>query len=96
MAYATITTWTVKDSSTMDTAVRVMQEKYMPGIRALGATQALTIRTGPDSAAVLSVYPDEATRDAAAAKIEAMRGNAKSEFDSEMTGELKGEVVAGA
>lgn len=96
MAFATISMW--KMSGTMDTAemAKIMQEQFMPALRSLGATQAMTVQTSADTSAIISVYPDEATRNSAMQKIKALREKGASTFSSEMTGELMGTVIASA
>jgi hypothetical protein len=96
MAFAVISTW--KMSGTMEAAemAKIMQEQFMPALRSLGATQAMTVQTGADTSAIVSVYPDEATRNSAMEKIKALREKGASTFSSEMTGELMGTVIASA
>lgn len=95
MAYVTISTWKMNTSDyDADALWRAMQEKYMPGVRAMGADHAMVVETGDGESAIIATYPDQATRDAAEEKIAAMRAQGASEFDTTMTGELKGEVRA--
>lgn len=96
MAFAVISMW--KMSGTMETAemAKIMQEQFMPALRSLGATQAITVQTGVDSSAIISIYPDEATRNSAVEKIKALREKGASTFSSKMTGELMGPVIASA
>ena len=96
MAFATISTW--KMGADMDAAemAKIMQDQFMPALRSLGATQAMTVQTGKDTSAIISVYPDEATRNSAMEKIKALREKGASTFSAEMTGELMGTVIASA
>ncbi len=73
---------------------RVMQEQFFPAIKGYGATQFMMVMTGEETGALITIYPDKATRDAAAEKIAAGREKGKSIFGSEMTGEIMGEVIA--
>ncbi|WP_343117076.1 hypothetical protein [Ostreiculturibacter nitratireducens] len=92
----TISTWKMNGGKGVDAAITALREKFMPTVRTFGATQAMSVQTGPDTMAVIAVYPDEATRDKAAEKIAGLRGRAASDLDTTMTGEMKGEVVASA
>ena len=96
MAFATISTWKRGAEMDAEEMAKVMQEQFMPALRSLGATQAMTVQTGDDTSAIISVYPDEATRNAAMEKISALREKGASTFSAEMTGELMGNVIASA
>ncbi len=96
MAFATISTW--KMGADMDAAemAKIMQDQFMPALRSLGATQAMMVQTGKATSAIISVYPDEATRNSAMEKIKALREKGATTFSAEMTGELLGPVIASA
>lgn len=95
MAYATISTWKLSEPAQADDSLwQVMQDKYVPWNRELGAIQTLMIPTAPDETAIVSLFPDKATRDAAQARIAALRQEGGSEFESRMLGEVSGEVRA--
>jgi hypothetical protein len=97
MAHASISTWKTskpRDEAGREALYRVMQEKYVPMTLSMGATSTMCIQTGPDTAAIVSVWPDEATRSAAMQKVGAMRGEASSAFDTTMTMEVMGEIRA--
>jgi len=96
MAYATISTWEMAGDMEAAEMARIMQEQFMPAIRSLGGTQAMTVQTGDKACAVISIYPDQATRDAAMAKISVLREKGASTFSAEMTGEMSGDVIASA
>jgi hypothetical protein len=94
MAFATISTWKMGAEMDADEMARIMQEQFMPALLSLGATQAMTVQTGDDTSAIVSVYPDEATRNAAMEKISALREKGASTFSAEMTNEWMGNVIA--
>jgi hypothetical protein len=97
MAHASISTWKTskpRDEAGREALYRVMQEKYVPMTLSMGATSTMCIQTGPDTAAIVSVWPDAATRAAAMERIRAMRGDATSEFDTTLTMEVEGEIRA--
>lgn len=94
MAFATISTWKMEADMDAEELAKIMQEQFMPAIQSLGATQAMTVRTGDDTSAIISVFPDEATRNTAMAKISALREKGASTFTAEMTGEMMGDVIA--
>ena len=96
MAFATISTWKMGADMDAEELARIMQEQFMPAIRSLGATQAMTVQTSEDTSAIISVYPDEATRNTAMEKIGALREKGASTFSAEMTGEMMGNVIASA
>jgi hypothetical protein len=95
MAYVTISTWKVEDSDAgIDAIWKTVQDKYVPMNKALGATQTMVVEIGEGESAFINVYPNQQTRDAADAKIAALRAEGASEFTAKMTGELRGEVRA--
>jgi hypothetical protein len=95
MAYVTVTTWKLNSSSVDEDAMwRIIQEKYVPGSKAMGASDVKWVQTGEGESMIISVYPDEATCNAADAKRAELRSQGSSEFDVTMTGEMRGEVKA--
>ena len=95
MTYATISTWKVNSEvEDQDAMWRVIQEKYVPATKSLGASHAAWIETGDGETALVSLYPDEATCNAADAKRAELRSQGASEFDATMTGEMRGEIKA--
>jgi len=93
LAYAVITTWKRPGNWDEAEAGRIMQEQFFPAMQAAGATQCMSVRTGEDTSALVVIYPDKATRDAAAEKIAASREKAVSTFAVEMTSEIMGDVI---
>jgi hypothetical protein len=95
MTYATISTWKANSKiEDEDAMYKVVQEKYVPALKAMGASQAMWVQTGEGEIAIISVYPDEATCNAADAKRAEVRSQGSSEFDATLTGEMRGEVRA--
>jgi hypothetical protein len=95
MAYVTVSTWKLNSSSVDEDAMwHLIQEKYVPGTKALGALDAKWVQTGEGESMIISVYPDEATCNAADAKRAELRSQGSSDFDATMTSELRGEVKA--
>jgi hypothetical protein len=93
MAYATISTWKLNTPmDDQDAMWRIIQEKYVPASKALGATNVTWIETGEGETALISMYPDEAACNAAEEKRAALRAEGASEFDATMTGEMRGEI----
>jgi hypothetical protein len=95
MAYVTVSTWKLNSSAEDEDAMwRLIQEKYVPASKALGASDAKWVQTGEGESMIITVYPDEAACDAADAKRAELRSQGSSEFDVTMTGELRGAVKA--
>ena len=94
MRYITITTWEVTEGADFDLALERVRDHRLPALKELGATRVTVIRTSPRTTAAISEWPDEATRDAAAAMIEKVREKVRTEDHSRMTGEMKGAIVA--
>jgi hypothetical protein len=98
MAYASISMWKTPgfkgDPKARAAAWKTMQDKYLPLNKSFGATQSFAVEVDEESGAIVSLWPDEATRKAAMEKIEVMRGDAKAEFETTMTNEFVGEVRA--
>lgn len=93
MAYGVISQWT--SSAAFDAAMEAeAREKYIPGIKALGALNAFFIYTGDTTFNVITIYPDEARATAAAEKQKAMRAQAAAEMPVKMVGEMRGAVFA--
>jgi hypothetical protein len=95
MSYATISTWKGQRSPD-DDMIATLNSKYAPALKAMGATDAYFIQTGELESAVVTIWPDEATCNTATAKIAEIRSQAPDDFSNEMTGELKGPIIASA
>lgn len=94
MGYVTITTWELADGSDWDTNLRNVREHRLPALREMGATRVTVIRTSARTAAAISEWPDQRTRDDAMHLIEQVRGKIRKNDGFRMTGEMQGVVVA--
>ena len=93
MAYGVISQWT--SSVPRDAAMEAeAKQKYVPGIKALGALNAFFIATSDTTFNVVTIYPDEATATAAAEKQKALRAQAAADMPVKMVGEMRGDVFA--
>ena len=93
MTYGVISQWTmsVAKNEAMEAEAR---DKFVPGIKALGALNAYFIYTSDTTFNVVTIYPDEATATAAGEKQKALRSQAAAELPVKMVGELRGNVFA--
>jgi hypothetical protein len=93
MTFGVISQWT--SSVSRDAAMEAeARQKFIPGIKALGALNAFFISTGDTTFNVVTIYPDEATATAAAAKQQALRAQAAADLPVKMVGETRGDVFA--
>jgi hypothetical protein len=93
MAYGVISQWT--SSAPFDAAMEAeAREKYIPGIKALGALNSFFIYTSDTTFNVVTIYQDEATATAAAERQKAMRAQAAADMPIKMVGEARGAVFA--
>lgn len=93
MAYGVISQWTssVARDAAMETEAK---QKYIPGLKALGALNVFFIATSDTTFNVVTIYPDEATATAAAEKQKALRAQAAAEMPVKMVGDVRGVVFA--
>lgn len=93
MTYGVISHWTssVARDAAMEATAR---DKYVPGLKALGALNAFFISTGDTTFNVLTIYPDEATATAAADKQKALRAQAAIDLPVKMVSEMRGDIFA--
>jgi hypothetical protein len=94
MRYITITTWENADGADYDVTLRAIKEKRLPALKGFGASRITVVRTSDRTSAVITEWPDKATRDAAELKIDDVRRSVKREDQTRMTGEMKGEIAA--
>ncbi len=94
MRYITITTWELTDGADFDLTMEKVEARRLPALKELGAERVQLIRTSDRTVAAISEWPDKASRDTAAAMIENVRAQVRSEDHTKMTGEMMGEVVA--
>lgn len=95
MAFITITTWELHDSTDWGLFMSTVNEHRLPALKALGAVRVSVIRTSDRTAAAITEWPDARTRDDAMGAIEEVRKNVHTD-GSRMTGEMKGDVIAEA
>ena len=95
MSYATISTWKGQRPADYD-MIATLNSKYAPALKAMGATNAYFIQTGEFESAVVTIWLDEAACNTATAKIAEVRSQAPDDFSNEMTGELRGPIIASA
>ena len=96
MGYLTITTWELADGADWETNLRNVRERRLPALREMGAVRVTLMRTSARTTAVITEWPDEATRNAAQHLIEEVRRKVQSLDGFRLTGELKGAVAAEA
>ena len=94
MAYATISHWTTTEWN--DDLVAIAQDKFVPLILSCGASRVQMVRTGDMSFSVVTEYANEATAQAAQARIAEIRGQAADELPMSMNGADAGNVFAGS
>ena len=97
MTYATISQWTSKvsrESEAGKAMENMASEKYLPGLKALGAINAYFISTGDTTFNVVTIYPDEATASNAVAKQNEIRSQAASELSVNIVTEARGPCFA--
>ena len=94
MRYVSITTWELLSGTDFDLTLRKVTDKRLPALKELGAERVQVIQTSERTFAAISEWPDEATRDAAARAIEAVRDKVRKDDLTRMTGEMVGAVVA--
>ena len=94
MRYITITTWEIDRGEDFGIALRAIEAKRLPALKALGASRVTIIRTSDRTSAAITEWPDRETRDLAEMKIDEVRRAVHHEDHSRMTGEMRGEIVA--
>ena len=92
MAYATISTWTATEWT--DSMEAIARDKFVPLIMSIGATRVNMIRTGDLTFTVVTEYADEATANAAQARIAEIRGQAADELPMTMASAADGGIFA--
>ncbi len=96
MTFVTITTWELLSGVDFAVTLENVKKRRLPALIQLGATRVQVLRTSDRTFAAISEWPDQATRDAAAKAIEAVRQKVRAEDQTRMTGEMLGAVVAEA
>ena len=97
MSYATISNWNssiTRGSDAGKNNEKLINEKYLPALKAMGATHAYFIYTGDTTASIVTIYPDEATATSAVAKQNALRSQGSAETSTKLIGDSRGDVFA--
>ena len=94
MPYVTITSWEITDGANYDFSMSQIREKRLPALKELGATRVTLVRTSDRTSAVITEWPDLATRNTAEQAIQAVRTQVHQLDMARMTGEMKGVVIA--
>lgn len=92
MTYASISNWTTTEWN--DELEAVARDKFVPLIMSVGALRVQMIRTGDLSFSVVTEYADEATANAAQAKIADIRAQASGELPMSMSSAADGGIFA--
>ena len=95
MSFGVISDWT-SSAPMSDELKNEARGKYAPGVKALGASSVYFIQTGDSTFQVVTIYPDEATANAARDKQAALRAKAAGELPVKMVGEHRGDIFATA
>tara|TARA_Y100001970_G_scaffold294367_1_gene451817 strand:+ start:74207 stop:74491 length:285 start_codon:yes stop_codon:yes gene_type:complete len=93
MAFVTVSNWTMDNYD--ESMIEVAQQKFVPMIKALGATSVSMVRTGDLSMMVITHYADSQTAKTASEKIDDIRSQAAAEFSMNLESAQAGEVIAG-
>jgi len=92
MSYATVSNWTTTEwTDEMETLAR---DKYVRLVMSVGASRVQMIRTGELTFSVVTEYSDEATAQAAQARIADIRAEAAGEMPMKMESASGGDVFA--
>lgn len=92
MSYCTLSNWTTTEWT--DEMEALARDKYVPMVKAVGASAVQMIRTGENSFSVVTQYPDEAAAMAAQEKIDAIRAQATEELPMTLSEKAGGAVFA--
>ena len=92
MAYSTVSHWTATEWS--EELEAIARDKFVPLIKSVGASRVQMIRTGELTFSVVTEYSDEASANAAQAKIAEIREQAAQELPMTMSSSSAGAVFA--
>jgi exoribonuclease II len=92
MAYSTLSHWTATEWN--DELEAIARDKFVPLIKSVGASRVQMIRTGDLTFSVVTEYSDEATANAAKAKIAEIRQQAAQALPMTMSSASAGAVFA--
>ena len=90
--YATISHW--KANEINDEMIEIMQNKFMPMLKSLGALNSYEIKTSENTVSIVTIFPDKETKIAATERINQIRSQGASEFESTMIKAEEGEIIA--
>jgi hypothetical protein len=94
LAYVTLTHWTTKKLT--DEMLVTANEKFIPMIMQVGASNVQIMRTGELSICVITQYKDADTAIAAQQRIAHIRSQAASEFPMTIDSVHAGEIIGGS
>jgi hypothetical protein len=95
MSFVSITTWRMtSETETLAHVTELMQQKYFPGLLALGAKHSMLMDAELDRFAIVTVYPSREVRDDALNHISELRIKGAEEFGAELMDAYAGEVLA--
>ena len=92
MAFSSISHWTTTEWN--DELETIARDKFVPLILAVGASGVQMIRTGDLTFTVVTSYSDEATANAAQAKVAEIRAQAADELPMSMNSMEAGSIFA--
>jgi hypothetical protein len=92
VAYASISHWTTTEWN--DALEAIARDKFVPLIMSVGASRVQMVRTGDLAFSVITEYPDEATAQAAQARVADIRAKAADELPMTMADAAAGGVFA--
>ena len=92
MRYITITTWELEDGADYDVALRRIEEKRLPALKGFGASRITVVRTSQRTSAVITEWPDQATRAPAALTLDEVRRTVKRAAQTPLTGAMHGAI----
>ena len=90
--YATISHWEAEEIN--EEMIKTMKEKFMPMLKSLGAINCYEVQTSEKTVSIFTIFPDEKTKINASEKINKIRSQGASEFDSTMIKAEEGNVIA--
>ena len=95
MTFVTISTWRLTNDSQDLAEVRsLLESKYFPGLRALGARDSFLSDVGNGDFVIVTRYPDRKTREDALHKVAELRREGAVEFGAELVETQAGDIIA--
>lgn len=93
MPFYSISKWRIAESFD-DGALISAATMYIDELKSAGAQSGTLVRTSPTEALMVSVYADQAARDAARDKVVAMQNERMKELPVELIDEMAGPALA--